>query len=101
MAVLTLIAKPERREWSRREIDLARAAAERIWPAYEVARSLTAERAMLLTLTTNEERLRLALQSSAIGIWEQNPETKRDSLGRPRRKKSSDSQASTAGRRRQ
>jgi signal transduction histidine kinase len=71
VSVLSL-ATAEQRPWSPREVQLARAAAERIWPAYEAARALAAERAMHETLAAGEERLRLALQSSAIGIWERN-----------------------------
>jgi len=74
VAVLTL-ATPEQRVWSRRELDLAQAAAEKIWPAYEAARAQAAERAMHATLAASEERLRLALQTAEIGIWEQNPQT--------------------------
>ncbi len=69
VAVLSL-ATAEARAWSPREADLARAAAERIWPAYEAARAQAAERTMHQTLAASEERLRLALGSAAIGIWE-------------------------------
>lgn len=74
LAALSLMG-PEPRMWSRREVDLARAAAERIWPAYDAARALTAERTLREALAAGEERLRLALQSAAIGIWESNPNT--------------------------
>jgi PAS domain S-box-containing protein len=75
VSVLSLTVA-EQHPWSRREIDLARAAAERIWPAYESARALAAERAMHQTLAASEERLRLTLESAAIGVWEQNPARK-------------------------
>jgi signal transduction histidine kinase len=74
VAVLT-VALAENREWSPREIEFVRAAAERIWLAYESACARAAERALHQTLSASEERLSLALQSAAIGIWEQNPET--------------------------
>ena len=69
VAVLSMAAQ-QPRNWSRREVDLARAAAERIWPAYDSARALAAERTMHETLAANEERLRLALGAASIGIWE-------------------------------
>jgi PAS domain S-box-containing protein len=69
VAVLSLGAQRPR-DWSGREIDLARAAAERIWPAHDSARALAAERVMHETLAANEERLRLALVSASLGIWE-------------------------------
>ena len=63
------------RLWSQREKDLACATAERIWPAYETARALAAERAMFESLRQSERRLQLVLQSAAIGIWEQDAVT--------------------------
>ena len=66
------LATQEPRSWSDREIDLARSAAERIWGAYEVSRAVAAERSMHGRLAASEDRLRLALQSAAIGIWENN-----------------------------
>lgn len=76
VAALTLsVDKPK--TWSQREINLARAASDRLWPAYETARALEAERATNESLTISEERLRLALQSGAIGIWEVNHVTGR------------------------
>ena len=71
VALLTL-SHPEPRPWAEREIDLVRSASERIWPAYETARALAAERATNESLASSEERLRLALQSGSLGIWEQN-----------------------------
>jgi PAS domain S-box-containing protein len=75
VAVLSLTV-PEPRLWQQREIDLARAAADRVWPVYESARSLAAERAMHETLAASEERLRLTIGASSIGVWELNPVTK-------------------------
>jgi PAS domain S-box-containing protein len=74
LAALSLMG-PEPRIWSRREMDLARAAGERIWPAYDTARALASERSLHEALAAGEERLRLALRSAAIGIWESDPVT--------------------------
>ena len=65
----------ESRCWTQADIDLARGAAERVWPAYEAARALESERAMHETLAASEQRLRLAVLASDIGIWEFNPVT--------------------------
>jgi PAS domain S-box-containing protein len=72
VGVLCLFAR-EARHWTQREIHLAQTASERIWLGYEASRALTAERAMHETLAASEQRLQLALQSAAIGIWETDP----------------------------
>jgi PAS domain S-box-containing protein len=69
VCVLCLFVNTPRR-WSQREIHLAQTASERIWLGYEASRALTAERAINETLAASEQRLQLALQSAAIGIWE-------------------------------
>jgi PAS domain S-box-containing protein len=74
VGVLCLLAR-ERRHWTQREIHLAQTASERIWLGYEALRALTAERAMHETLAASEQRLQLALQAAAIGIWETDPVT--------------------------
>jgi len=71
VAVLA-ISHSQPRTWVQREVDLARVAAERIWPAYEAARAVAAERLTNESLAVSEERLRCALQSGSLGIWEQN-----------------------------
>lgn len=69
---LLWLSETQPRSWTKREVGLARSAGERIWPAYQVARAVAAERAMHRKVAEGEDRLRLALQSAAIGIWEQN-----------------------------
>jgi PAS domain S-box-containing protein len=64
------LSEREPRRWTQREIHLAQTATERIWLGYETWRAITAERAMHETLAASEQRLQLALQAGAIGIWE-------------------------------
>ncbi len=58
--------------WTERELNVARSAADQIWSAFEAARALAAERATNESLAISEERLRLALEAGAVGIWERN-----------------------------
>jgi len=74
ISVLTMFSVTPR-AWRQSEVDLAGAAAERIWPSFEAARALAAERDMHISLAASEERLRLALDAAAIGIWENNAVT--------------------------
>jgi two-component sensor histidine kinase len=53
-------------------LNVARSAADQIWSAFEAARALAAERATNESLAISEERLRLALEAGAVGIWERN-----------------------------
>ncbi len=71
----------EPHEWTERELNVSRSAADQIWSAFEAARALTAERATNESLAASEERLRLALEAGAVGIWEQNFLTGQSSLG--------------------
>ena len=63
------LAQAEARTWSDREVILARAAAERIWPAYEAARAWAAERCTHDRLAASEERFRLMADSAPVLIW--------------------------------
>jgi PAS domain S-box-containing protein len=74
LAAISLIGS-EPRAWASSEVQLARAAAERIWAAYDAARALAAERQLHDALAASEERLRLAVQSADLGIWESDPQT--------------------------
>ncbi len=58
------------RVWTKTEIELIRDTAERIWDAIERARAEEAVR-------QREQRLRLALDASAAGIWTFDPSTSR------------------------
>jgi PAS domain S-box-containing protein len=62
----------ETHTWTERELNVARSAADQIWSAFEAARALAAERATNESLAASEERLRLALEVGAVGIWERN-----------------------------
>ena len=69
VSLLNLVSEEER-AWTGREQKLALAAVERVWPAFEAARASEAERAMHASLVVSQQRLELALQSVAVGIWE-------------------------------
>ena len=74
-ACLLSLGFSEPHHWTRREIDLAQAAGERIWLGYEAAQAQSAQTAMHETLAASERRLQAALQSASIGIWENDPVT--------------------------
>lgn len=69
VSLLNLICE-QPHHWTQRDRELARGAAERIWPAYEAARNAEAERKLHASLAIGERRLQLALHAAKVGIWE-------------------------------
>lgn len=68
LAALMAIHDKEPRVWSERELALLTEVTERSWAHIERVRSEEAAR-------TSEERLRLATDAAAIGIWDYDPAT--------------------------
>ena len=62
------LAEAAPRRWSEREILLARAAAERIWPAFEAAKAWAEERKAHQALAASEQRFRRLVEADVVGL---------------------------------